>query len=160
MCPRLNKEALDYMQDFKYIGFLGDDHVFRTRWETKMTKVIGEWGIAYGDDLLAHEDLPTACLMSSNIIRLLGRMTLPDQIHLFLDNYWKALGEGMGRLIYLPDVIIEHMHRVNGKSPSDAQYDEVNSGTVLAHDQAVFTLWHDGGQREADIAKLKEAMDA
>src|SRR5580765_4775210 len=49
-----------------HIGFLGDDHCPRTPgWDRMLTEALdGRLGVAYGDDLLLGELVPTAALMS------------------------------------------------------------------------------------------------
>ena len=61
-------------------------------------------------------------------------------MHLYLDDYWVALGQGIGQLTYLPDVILEHVHFTNGKSATDQTYAEANSSDNQRNDQAA---WQD-----------------
>jgi hypothetical protein len=53
-------------------------------------------------------------------------MTFPGCIHLYFDNFVKQLGIDLSALIYLPDVIIEHLHPVAGKAEMDEGYARVN----------------------------------
>lgn len=126
--------------DYDYICFMGDDHLPRTEgWDTKLCEAIGkEAGIAYGNDLLQGENLPTAVVMSSRIIRCLGFMSPPALKHLFLDNFWLAMGKALGNCNYLPDVIIEHLHYINGKAEHDERYAAVNNVEMHNGDQAIF----------------------
>jgi len=136
----LNHWALWFAPDYDYIGFLGDDVIPRTGgWDTKLAEAIGtNAGIAYGNDLYQSEKLPTHPVMSSKIIRATGFFAPPTLKHLFLDNYWLAMGEALGNLQYLPDVILEHMHYVNGKAPFDERYAAVNGPEKHERDQAMF----------------------
>ena len=54
-------------------------------------------------------------------------MVPPGMIHLYFDNFWLDFGRAMGKITYLPDVIIEHMHPAVGKAVLDAGYQEVNA---------------------------------
>jgi hypothetical protein len=137
----LNHWALWFSPDYDYICFMGDDHLPRTGgWDTKLAEAIGkEPGIAYGNDLLQGENLPTAVVMSSKIIRATGFMSPPNLKHLFLDNYWLAMGQALGNSNYLPDVILEHMHYTNGKAEHDERYAAVNNAEMHNGDQAIFT---------------------
>jgi hypothetical protein len=58
--------------------------------------------------------------------------------HLYLDNFWKALGEDLGNLAYLPQVIIEHLHPVAGKAEWDEGYRAVNAQEVYSFDRLMF----------------------
>jgi hypothetical protein len=136
----LNHWSLWFAPDYDYICFMGDDHLPRTGgWDTKLAEAIGtEPGIAYGNDLLQGENLPTAVVMSSKIIRATGFMSPPALKHLFLDNYWLAMGHALENVNYLPDVILEHMHYTNGKSEHDERYAAVNTVEMHNGDQAIF----------------------
>jgi len=155
--PTLNKLAVERSRDHFAIGFCGDDHRMRTKgWDTLFLDELRDLGtgIVYGDDLLQRENLPTAVAMTSDIIATLGYMVPPGLIHMYADNFWLALGKELGRIRYLPDVVIEHMHPVAGKAPVDAGYAEVNAPGMYARDRAVFQRW----LREsmpAEVARLR-----
>ena len=136
----LNHWASWFSPDYDYIRFMGDDHLPRTGgWDTKLAEAIGtEPGIAYGNDLLQGENLPTAVVMSSKIIRATGFMSPPALKHLFLDNYWLAMGHALENVNYLSDVIIEHLHYTNGKAALDDRYVAVNTVEMHNGDQAIF----------------------
>jgi hypothetical protein len=88
-----------------HIGFMGDDHRVRTAgWDYVLAAAAGPWGVAYGDDGIQHEALPTAVVMSADIVRVLGKMGPPTLYHMYIDNYWRALGEGIARLAHTPNV--------------------------------------------------------
>jgi hypothetical protein len=123
------------------IGFMGDDHVPRTlHWDSAIdyTFATHGLGIVYGNDLIQGPNLPTAVFMSAAIIHSLGYMVPPGLTHMYLDNTWKVWGEGMGRLTYLQNVIIEHMHPIAGKAEWDDRYVEVNAGHQYASDEAAY----------------------
>lgn len=148
--PVLAKEAFS-------IGFMGDDHVPRTvGWDRSLIDSLKAMntGVVYGNDLLQGERLPTAVLMTSDIVLTLGYFVMPGGVHLFLDNFWLAIGQGLGRLQYLPDVIIEHVHPSFGKSEWDQTYTEANSDPIWAADQQTFNNYINT-QWQQDIEKLK-----
>ncbi len=157
--PALNFAARDLACCFPMVGFMGDDHLPRTRgWDLEIAGALRDLGsgIVYGNDLHQCERLPTAVFMSSDIIRTLGWMVPPDLVHLYIDDAWRELGEAMGRLRYLPDVVIEHLHPDAGKAPWDARYAEVNAPEVATADRAMFQAWRADGLPAA-VAKLREA---
>ena len=136
----LNHWANWMAPDYDFICFMGDDHLPITKgWDTKLAEAIGDKaGIAYGNDLLQGENLPTAVVMSTKIIRALGFMSPPALKHLFLDNFWLAIGKALGNATYLPDVIIEHLHFTNGKAAHDERYAAVNNAEMHNGDEAIF----------------------
>jgi len=113
---------------YDYFVFMGDDHLPRTqKWDEAFIQALSlDTGIAYGNDLLQGENLPTAFAMNRNIVDALRGMTFPGCIHLYFDNFVKQLGIDLNCLKYLPDVIIEHLHPVAGKAEMDEGYARVN----------------------------------
>lgn len=113
---------------YDYFVFMGDDHLPRTQnWDKAFIQALGQnTGIAYGDDLLQGENLPTAFCMTRDLVVELQGMTFPGCIHLFFDNFVKQLGIDLNYLKYLPGVIIEHLHPVAGKAEMDEGYARVN----------------------------------
>lgn len=125
------------------VGFVGDDHRFRTPgWDAAIVDYLeAHPGIAYGDDLLKGAELPTQWFVSRPIVDVFG-MGLPALRHLYIDNYWKALGSAAGCLYYMPEIVIEHMHPTVGKGEWDDSYRANNSGAMYAADSSVYTEWY------------------
>lgn len=153
----LNRLAIMNAPFYDSLGFMGDDHRFRTPgWDIKFNialYMLGKYGIVYGNDLLQGEALPTAVVLSSDIVKVLGYMAPPGLIHFYLDNFWKDLGNFIGTIKYFPDVIIEHMHPGAGKAPSDTGYQEVNTFDEADHaryDEYLAT------QFAEDVRKLRD----
>jgi len=137
----LNLLVSKYQDKYETITFMGDDHIVRTEnWDGLLYQGIKErgYGISYANDLFQGANLPTMVMMSTNISKELGFFAPPKLIHLFMDNFWKVFGQVTDCLTYHPDVIVEHMHYMAGKSQSDAQYLEVNSSDVSNHDALAF----------------------
>lgn len=140
------------------VGFMGDDHRPRTGgWQVYVERAAVDGGVVYGNDLIQGANLPTAVFMDSRIVRTLGWFVVPGMTHLFMDNLWKTLGEQLGTLRYLPDVIIEHVHPIAGKAEWDQGYTEANAGHVWEHDEALYKEWM-AHQMPADIAKIWAAL--
>jgi hypothetical protein len=151
-----NASARRVWDDDVIIGHVGDDHRFRTfGWDSRIADALVDPGVAYGNDLLKGKRLPTAVFMSSVIPRTLGWYALPGTRHMFIDNAWRELGRELGRLRYLPDVVIEHMHPSAGKAEPDAGYAaaKVHKGT----DREVYRAWRDG-TFEADVYAVARAI--
>lgn len=148
------------LPDYAYYASLGDDHIIRTPgWDRKLVDRIEKnhgWGIAYGDDMLQHQRLPTAVVISANIIKTLGYMCHPSMEHLYADNFWKELGEMTGTLLYEPSVVIEHMHPFAHKATMDDSYAASNSTEQYDHDRQGFQEWQ-AKQRASDVAAVNDA---
>jgi hypothetical protein len=156
----LNYAALIYAERVDVVGFIGDDHRFRTKgWDRIVGKVLSDQGggFVYGNDLYMGDHLPTQVFVSSPIVRALGWMGLPEARHLYLDNTWKYLGENSDSLFYLPDIIIEHMHPVAGKGEWDDNHKRVNTDEMYGHDRHVYEEWV-AFRGPADVEKVRLAL--
>ena len=137
------------------IGFMGDDHRPRTvGWDQAVIDAMPPLGVVYCDDGFQGPNLPTSVFMDAELIRRLGWMVPPGIGHLFCDNAWKTLGEALGTLVYLPDVLIEHMHPHADKAPMDAGYAEVNSQSQWSQDENAYRRWVASGLA-TDVARVK-----
>lgn len=152
----LNLVASRHAHSYKTVHFLGDDHLVKTPgWDEKLYAPIKDrgFGLSYGDDLFQRVNLATSVMMSTNIIKTLGFMAPPKLTHLFMDNFWMNLGYALQCIDFVEEVVIEHLHFMNGKSESDAGYIEVNSHKLYSQDQKVFLDYMNKDFRD-DIAKL------
>jgi len=152
----LNHTAVAYADQYRYIGFMGDDHRTRTSgWDKLMLDEINnkQLSVAYGNDLLQGEKLPTAILLSSKIIQTLGYMAPPVLKHLWLDQFWLDLGRKLDTLTYFPDIIIEHLHHSVGKSTTDQTYTDATNRLIRRHDRDAYKKYYQE-QFEKDIEKL------
>ena len=143
--------------DYKYLGFIGDDHRFRTQnWDfLAFLKLEEKPGFLYGNDLLQGENLPTHVIVNSGIIKSLGWFALPGTTHLYVDNAWRELGIATKTLTYVPEIVIEHMHPSVGKAEWDENYKRVNANSLYEHDYAVFKEWLEGPAFTADCERIR-----
>ena len=156
----LNLLAMKYANQYQTITFMGDDHLPRTKnWDVTLYKPIEDrgFGFSYGNDLLQGENLPTAVMMSTNIIKALGFMAPPQLIHMFMDNFWKDAGNKLGSLFYFSNVIIEHMHAYAGKAELDEMYLSVNNAEVAGADGIAYGQYVQN-QFEIDMSNVVDAM--
>lgn len=155
--PTLNREALRYTSAHEMIGFMGDDHLPRTlEWDQAIRNSIWRMksGFAYGNDKIQGAALPTAIFMSTDIVDTLGFMCPPGLLHMFLDNAWRDWGTAMGKLDYLPDTVIEHLHPLGGTAEPDDQYGEVNG--LMGPDGDKYRAYKSDPQGfQADVEKLR-----
>ena len=105
--------------------------------------------LAYGNDLLKKKGLATFPILSRSTCELLVD-PYPEtyagafiDVHLF-DIFKRIQHAGFERIIYLPDVIFEHLHYRTGK----ATYDETYSKRGRFHDDSAFIKLSDN-RREA-----------
>lgn len=163
MVKALNQaaEAVRHWPGVMILGFIGDDHRFRSNgWDARVTSDIlamGGTGFVYGDDLAQRENLPTQVFVTADIVKALGWMAPPFLRHLYVDNAWKSLGEGTGRLRYDPAIVIEHLHPAYGKAEWDDNYKRVNSQETYSADGAAFMEWTAKGMTD-DLAKIEAIL--
>lgn len=142
------------------IGFMGDDHVPRTLgWDhaVQMASNVDGRAVVYCNDLIQGAALPTAVFLGSTIVRALGYFVPPGAVHLYLDNFWLLLGQKLGTLRYLPDVIIEHMHPLAGRAEWDERYAEVNTDELYASDRLIFEAWQ-RDEMPAALARVRAEL--
>jgi len=145
----------DQCQRVTHIGFMGDDHRVRTPgWDRMLALAAGDWGVAYGDDLLQGPRLPTAVVMAADLVRVLQKMAPFELRHMYCDDYWLRLGHGLDRIRYLHDVVIEHMHPSAGKAELDESYRQTNSPESFAVDADAWAAYERDGLLVEDIRKV------
>jgi len=153
--PKLNRAALRFKDHYKAIAFFGDDHLIKTKWESQFLEYFNDnngIGIAYGNDLLQYEKLPTAVCITTNIINKLGYMVPTQLQHMYADNFWLDLGKSTSIIKYFPHFIFEHLHPDNGKAIRDAQYN--HAAAVVGSDQYEYQMYINNGQFQEDINKI------
>ena len=157
MAYPLNYVARQFIGEFDNFAFMGDDHRPRTaNWDEKFVEELYTGSdIVYGNDLFQGSALPTAVAMSAEIVEALRGMVPDSQRHLYLDNFWLKLGKDLGKIKYMPDVIIEHCHAFNGKAPMDENYARVNAPEVYSADKVAFDNYIASDQYQTLLAKLK-----
>lgn len=160
MVAALNRAA-GYVSGFaRAVAFLGDDHRPRTpAWDGRLLDELDRLGtgIVYGNDLLQGEQMPTAVAMTSDIVQALGYMAPPSLQHLNVDVVWREWGKAIDRLVYLDDVVIEHLHPAVGKAPLDAGYERVNSVDMVARDGEAFAAYM-ADDFATDVDKLRALL--
>jgi hypothetical protein len=159
MAYPINKAANAIVKQDKYdfFAFLGDDHRPRTAgWDAILIQAMQRRpSMAYGNDLFQGQRLPTMIAMTSDIVKALGGMVPPKMKHLYLDNFWKKLGEDLGSLTYIDAVVVEHMHPVAGKAEWDEGYKEVNAQEVYSFDALAYQNYIQSEAYEALKKKLR-----
>jgi hypothetical protein len=107
-----------YYADF--YAMLGDDSVPRTRgWDYAIAKAATPDKVAYPNDGLGHCTCPA---VGGDLVREMGWFTYPGIKQLYADTQWFSFARHRNILVYLSDVLVEHMHWSAGKSPYDDTY--------------------------------------
>lgn len=161
MVGALNFAALGNLDRYDVLGFIGDDHRFRTPgWDSLIAELMARYGpgIAYADDLAQRQNLPTQVFISTEIVRALGYMALPTCRHLYVDNAWKTLGEKADCLYYMPSIIIEHLHPAYGKGEWDEGHLRVNSERMYTDDHHAYNEWLSNGGAARDGAIVRDLV--
>ena len=74
------------------------------------------------------------------------------------DTWINDLADRIGRRVYLPDVVTEHLHPGVGKAPFDKTHEE---RVLRGQQDNVVGLWESlEAERAADAAKLQAFIDA
>jgi hypothetical protein len=157
MAYPLNYAAREFLGEFDNFAFMGDDHRPRTtNWDQLFVEQLYSGSdIVYGNDLFQGAALPTAVAMSSQIVKELRGMVPDTQRHLYLDNFWLKLGQDLGKIKYMPEVIIEHCHAFNGKAPMDENYARVNAPEVYSADKIAFDNYIASDRYKTLLSKIK-----
>lgn len=140
----INEIAQGFWNKYDILGFMGDDHRPRTlHWDVRVMEAIDKdpFAVVYGDDLLQGRNLASHVFMSSELVKKLGWFNPPGIKHMYIDNFWMALGVNLASLTFLEDVIVEHMHPLAKKAEWDAGYREVNAQAVYDADREAFNTY-------------------
>lgn len=152
---------LKAFQGYEYYHITNDDFVYKTHlWDLKLIDKIESkkgYGIAYGDDTVGGIKLPTAPLISGNIIKALGWIQMPRLTHLYGDSVWKAIGHKLNMLYYCGEVVIEHRHAQKDTKYRDDVYNFTNSQEMYRRDHEAVKEWI-ANEYNDDIKKIVRAV--
>ena len=143
------------------LGHMGDDVVFRSpRWDERVVEAFNQipYRIAFvhGRDGVHDERLGTHGFISWQWYQALGRVTPPYFAHDYCDTWLNEVADMIGRRVFLPDVVTEHLHPDVGKAERDQTYRDHEAAGRRASVRELY-LSLEGG-RKADAAKLREVM--
>jgi len=123
-----------------WYGLLADDLVPQTKsWDTILVKKAGSDAISYPNDLGGKPRCPTHPVVGGNLVRAIGWFGFPVVQHLYVDAAWQIVGEGLGKLYRLQDVVVEHVHPFWQKAVKDKIY--VENKKRAANDKTEFLKW-------------------
>lgn len=139
----------------------GDDIVFRSEhWDTYIKETFdkypdhivmvhgdaGDYGAAFGTHNFLHK----------RWVDIIGYFTPPYFVSDYADTWLNEVANALGRRVYDPRVITEHMHPLFGKGPLDQTHLERLERHQADDPGAIYVSTAD--KRQQDIAKLRAVM--
>lgn len=145
----------------QYVLLLNDDVIFRTpNWDTLVqepfTRVPDDIALVYGNDGIMGENLATFPIISRVVCELMNGICPQEYKRDFIDTHildtFKRLSLlGYERVVYLPDIIFDHIHYFSGKAELDSTYLRNRSGA--ADDMLFISLCEERQQSAVRITK-------
>lgn len=140
----------------RYVMLLNDDVQFRTRgWDSAVLQAFAQFpddiALVYGNDLIFGRHLAAFPITSRTVCNLLGGICPPEyrrdfiDVHL-LDIFKRLSNIGYDRIVYLKEVIFEHMHYFGGKAKLDETYLSNRDGSF---DDILFLSLYEERQQNA-----------
>lgn len=139
----------------------GDDVVFRTPgWDKRVADAFeaipDRIALVYGNDLLQHERLATHPFIHRRWYDAVGHLVPGGFSCDWCDMWLNEVAIALGRRVYLPDVITEHMHPVIGKARMDQNH---RDRLARGHRDNVRGLYEArADERAADVEKLRACL--
>ncbi len=128
--------------DYDFFSVVNDDFIYQTKnWDLILGCATRTNGIAYGNDGIQGERMPTTSVISANLVHAVGWLQMPDLIGLYGDNVWKDIGQALGCLYYVPEVEITHMHPLQYREEKDDTFKNTNSQERYRADYATYLKW-------------------
>lgn len=139
----------------------GDDLVFKTTgWDTLVKEVFKQFpdGIAfvYGRDGYSPDDFGTHGFLHKNWVTATGYFVPPYFSSDYNDTWLNDVAKRIGRHVFLPDLLIEHMHPICGKGEWDRTHEERLERGRLDNVSQLYESLLD--ERIRDAEKLKRFM--
>ena len=138
-----------------------DDLIFRSKdWDEKVINTFSQYEdkivLVYPDDLIQRSRLATHLFLHRRWVETLGYFSPPYFSCDYADTWLDELANTIGRRIFLPDVIIEHMHFTVGKGEIDDTHKErmarcTRDNTGRLYSQLAY-------KRQIDIQRLRNAI--
>lgn len=129
LMQKINVHALDIASKYKYVGFIGDDIVFKTTFESEFIEHLSSTShaMAFGNDGFWNGKLPTHPFVTSKTILAVGFFGCPAVEHNYFDNYWADIFNKLKTFKYFPNILMEHFHPVVDKERPDTIYFEISN---------------------------------
>lgn len=136
----------------------GDDIRFRTSgWDQRVLRQFAAWPdrivLIHGEDGIQGKRIATHGFIHRRWVQQVGYFVPPRFASDYNDMWLTEVADELGRRVFLPDVLTEHMHPVAGKGPWDRTHAErLHRHNVEDCDR----IWRDTAKERAqDVAKLR-----
>lgn len=118
-----------------WYGLMSDDVVPNAPgWESALIAAAGSDCLAYGDDGINGEKMPTHFVLGGGLARKMGWLIHPRIDRLYGDAIWNYYGRRGEFLRYCPKIELTHYHFSNDLAPMDSTYAKLSAMA----DKAVF----------------------
>lgn len=140
----------------------GDDIVFRTPgWDRRVEDVFARYPdrivFVYGEDQYPTTWHGTHGFVHQRWIDTVGYFLPPHFSCDWSDVWLNQVASALGRIVYLPDVVTEHLHVTLGKAPYDQTHDErIHRGR---RDGVLDLYYQLAPERARDVEKLRAVME-
>lgn len=141
----------------------GDDIVFKTtRWDDLVIEAFEQHpdriALVHGNDLLQGPNLATHGFLHRRWVEAVGYFVPPYFSSDWNDTWLTEVADAIGRRVYLPNLVTEHLHPLAGKATWDVTHQErLDRG---ARDDVAALYASKADERAADAAVLRSAMTA
>jgi tetratricopeptide (TPR) repeat protein len=119
LMEKINTIGLDIAHLYKYICFIGDDIVFKTKWESKYIDYLSSVpaGLVSGkiEDSFEDPEWATHPCITSNLVKAVGFYGCPAVAHNYFDNYWTEVSKEIGYFKRIDDVVMDHTRKESDK---------------------------------------------
>ncbi len=149
----------------RYIMLLNDDVIFRTQnWDIAVleafTRVGDDIALVYGNDQIMGRYLASFPIMSRTVCELIGGICPKEYKRDFIDDHildtFKRLScLGYERVMYLPEVVFDHIHYFGGRAELDSTYLRNRGG--MADEMLFISLCEERQQIALRLARHIEA---
>ena len=157
-----NRAAVE--ADGDVLMLAADDIRFRTpTWDILVEGSLGGLfpdgiGLVYGRDGHADRRMATMPFVTSRWVEVVGRFTAPYFVADYCDLWLHDVAERVGRAVFLPGLLIEHMHPSFGKGEWDVTHEE---RLERARRADLPTLWESTEwERASEAERLLAAIGA
>jgi hypothetical protein len=139
-----------------------DDFLFRTKsWDSLVRDAFDQYPdkilLLHCSDGLQNEALATTVFVHRKWVEILGYLIPPYFVADFGDKWLDHVAHDVGRKIYFPAVLIEHMHYTAGKSDFDEVYRDRRR---MKKEAGGKRAWKETGEkRHEDVAKLQNYIN-
>ena len=137
-----------------------DDFIYRTKgFDRIVLEAVEEHGtgVYYGNDRFWGKEIAVAPFVTADLVQALGWLQMPRLVHLCGDTVWTEIGTQLGKLYYLPKIVIDHIHPETKKIKKDSVSLRVNSAEMYRLDYLNYFLW-DKYNKEKDLDKCRAAL--